>query len=102
MGFTLLDIVKKWFPTVRKVWADNGYQGFLVDWFYRYRPRKVLEIIRRKDKGFKILPRRWIVERTFGWFNGSRRLSKDYETLPESSETLIMIAMIRIMLARLK
>jgi putative transposase len=52
-------------------------------------------------KGFEILPRRWVVERTFGWFNWCRRLSKDYEVLPATSETMIRVAMIRIMLRRL-
>jgi transposase len=52
-------------------------------------------------KGFKLLPKRWVVERTWGWLNWSRRLSKDYEVLPETSETFIYVAMIRIMLRRL-
>jgi transposase len=65
--------------------------------------RWVLETIKRCDqaKGFVLLPKRWVVERTWGWLNGSRRLSKDYEVLPETSETFIYIAMIRIMLRRL-
>lgn len=53
------------------------------------------------EKGFKILPRRWVVERTFGWFNWCRRLNKDYEVLPATSETMIRVAMIRLMLRRL-
>jgi putative transposase len=63
----------------------------------------ILEVVLRSDtaKGFEVLPRRWVVERTFGWFNWCRRLSKDYEVLPSTSETMIQVAMIRIMLRRL-
>ena len=61
------------------------------------------EVIKRSDKaqGFVVLPRRWVVERTFAWLTQSRRLSKDYEVLPESSEAWIYIAMTRLMLRRL-
>jgi putative transposase len=63
----------------------------------------VLEIARRPEgqKGFVVLPRRWVVERTFGWLGRYRRLSKDYEALPESEETLILVAMINLMVHRL-
>jgi transposase len=59
--------------------------------------------IKRSDnaKGFVLLPKRWVVERTWGWLNWCRRLSKDYEILPETAETFIYVAMIRIMLKRL-
>ena len=62
-----------------------------------------LEIVRRPDgvKGFLVLARRWGVERTFAWLSFNRRLSKDYEYLPETSEAFIRVAMIRLMLARL-
>lgn len=61
-----------------------------------------VEIARRiADTGFEVIPKRWIVERTFGWFNWSRRLSKDYEQCPEASEAMIYLAMIRLMLNRL-
>ncbi len=66
--------------------------------------RKVrLEWIRRLngEKGFYVLPKRWIVERTFGWLNKHRRLSKDYKTLTETSEAMVYVAMVRLMLARL-
>ena len=61
-----------------------------------------LEIVKRSDdvKGFKVLPRRWVVERTFGWLGRQRRLSKDYEYLTETSETMIYVAMIGLMLRR--
>jgi putative transposase len=63
----------------------------------------VLEIVKRSDKrkGFEVLPHRWVVERTFGWFNRYRRLAKDYKRSIESSEAMLYIAMIRLMLARL-
>jgi len=63
----------------------------------------ILEIVKRSDDqtGFVVLPKRWIVERTFGWLGRYRRLSKDYEELPASSETMIYIAMIHLMLRRL-
>ena len=54
-----------------------------------------------EQKGFVILPKRWLVERTFGWFNWCRRLSKDYEILPETTEAFIYVAMIRLMLKQL-
>ena len=70
-------------------------------------PRKVsllkLEIVRRSDtaKGFEVLPQRWIVERTFGWLNRYRRLSKDYELFAQTAENIIYMAMINLMLHRL-
>jgi putative transposase len=69
----------------------------------RPRRRITLEIVRRSDaqKGFVVLPKRWIVERTFGWFNRCRRLSKDYEYLTETSEAMIHVAMINLMVRRL-
>jgi transposase len=65
--------------------------------------RWILETIKRSDsaKGFVLLPKRWVVECTWGWLNWSRRLSKDYEVLPETSETFIYVAMIRLLLRRL-
>ncbi len=93
------------FTKIRLIWADGGYSGELVDWLHDLRNyRKIaLEIVKRNDdqKGFIVLPRRWVVERTFGWFGRYRRLSKDYETLTDTSETMIYVAMIKLMLARL-
>jgi putative transposase len=87
------------------VWADGGYVGALAQWVrgLRSRSRILLEIVKRSDaqKGFKVLPHRWIVERTFAWLGRYRRLSKDYEFLPETSEAFIKIAMIHLMLRRL-
>ena len=89
-------------PRLKLVWADGGYAGKLIGWV-KSSLSWVLEIVKRSDdvQGFQVLPRRWIVERTFGWFNRYRRLSKDYEYLTESSEALIQISMIHLMLRRL-
>jgi len=84
------------------IWADGGYAGKLIDWVKEH-CGWVLEIVKRSDdvKGFQVLPRRWVVERTFGWLGRYRRLSKDYEGLPESSESMIYAGMIHLMLRRL-
>ena len=84
------------------IWADAGYSGQLVDWVKEVRSW-ILVIVKRSDdiKGFQVLPRRWVVERTFGWLGRYRRLSKDYEGLTESSQTSIYVAMIHIMVRRL-
>jgi putative transposase len=89
---------------LRLIWADGIYRG-LGDWLGRLRQRRQLrlEIVqRRQDQpGFVVLPRRWVVERTLAWVGRHRRLSKDYETLPSSSEAMVYLAMIRLMLHRL-
>jgi putative transposase len=89
-------------PSLKLIWADGGYAGKLIEWT-RHLCGWVLEIVKRTDdlKGFKLLPHRWVVERTFGWLGRYRRLSKDYEELTESSEAFIRIAMINLMLHRL-
>lgn len=87
------------------VWADGGYAGRLVEWLWDVRVRRKirLEIVKRTDAagGFTVLPKRWIVERTFGWLMKYRRLRCDYERDPQTSETWIKIAMIHLMLRRL-
>lgn len=90
------------FPRLRKVWADGGYAGQLVEQAKGW-GKWVLEIVKRPEsaQGFQVLPHRWIVERTFAWLGRFRRLSKDYEALAETSETMIRLAMIRLMLRRL-
>jgi putative transposase len=92
------------FSRLRKVWADGGYFGSLADWLWQLRAhhRVRLEVVERTAAlGFQVLPKRWIVERTFAWLGLCRRLSKDYEYLTESSEAMIQIAMINLMLRRL-
>jgi putative transposase len=88
---------------IQKVWVDGGYRGdALINWVM-----KLLgwtwQITLRSDgtKGFKVIPKRWVVERTFGWLGNYRRLSKDYEKTTWSSESMLKIAMIDIMLNRL-
>jgi len=90
------------FPRLRLVWADGGYAGKLIAWV-KDSCALVLQIVKRTDdmKGFKVLPRRWVVERTFGWLGRCRRLSKDYEQNTKSSEAMIYVAMIGIMVRRL-
>ena len=93
------------FRRLRLVWADGGYRGQLVEWVrcLRERDKLRLEIVKRSDDvtGFAVLPKRWIVERTFAWLYRCRRLSKDYEYLTSTSETMIQVAMINLMLRRL-
>ena len=101
----LLGILRHRFSRLRHLWADGAYAGPLVNWVRALRPQRPirLEITKRSDqaKGFVVIPKRWIVERTFGWFNRYRRLSKDYELLPATSEALIQVTMIHLMIRRL-
>ena len=92
---------------LKKIWADASYRGKLIEWVHDLRQgrghrRIELEIVAKSDAGkFVVLPKRWIVERTFAWLGRSRRLSKDYEGLCETTETWILIAMIYLMTRRL-
>ena len=98
----VLDKLKGRFKRLVLIWADGAYAGELVDWV-KEALGVVLEIVKRPDDvlGFAVLPKRWIVERTFGWFNRYRRLSKDYEYRTGSSEAMIYVAMIHLMTRRL-
>jgi len=92
---------------LRKIWSDGSYRGELEQWVWnlrhgRGRRRIHLEIVSKPSTGtFAVLPRRWVVERTFAWLGRSRRLSKDYEALCETSQTLVVIAMTHLMAKRL-
>jgi putative transposase len=101
----LLAILRSKFSRLRLIWADQAYTGDLVAWLWGLRPwRKVrLEIVKRPEgtKGFLLLPKRWVVERTCAWLGRYRRLSKDYEYLTQTSEAMIRVAMIRLMVHRL-
>lgn len=101
----LLKALAHHWTRLRLIWADSSYAGELVEWVRQLRERRrvKLEIVRRSDatRGFVVLPKRWIVERTFGWLNRCRRLSKDYEYLTETSEAMIHVAMINLMVRRL-
>ena len=98
-GFYLL------FGRLQIIWADGGYLGALVEWVKGLRPfgKLHLDIVRRSDeaKGFQLVRKRWIVERTFSWLYKSRRLSRDYERRVEHSESHIYVCMCRLMLKRL-
>ena len=105
------------FPRLRHIWADQGYTGTLVRWaaqeygwtvqvvyptdrqFKRYAPDVVADL--GYETGFHVIPRRWVVERTFSWLGRHRRLSKDYERLASTEEALIYLVGIRLLLARL-
>jgi putative transposase len=91
----VLEKVRRRLPRLQLIWADGGYAGQLIQWVQE-RCGWILQTVLRPVHvtGFVALPHRWVVERTFGWLGRYRRLSKDYERLPETSETLIYIAMI--------
>ena len=102
---SLLDVLRHRFSRLRVIWADQAYTGDLIAWVWALRPwRKVrLAIGKRPEgtKGFLLLPKRWIVERTIAWLARYRRLSKDYEYLTHTSEAMIQVAMIHLMVRRL-
>ena len=87
---------------MERVWADGGYAGKLIAWVTSC-CQWILEIVKRTDdvKGFKLLPKRWVFERTFSWLSNYRRLSKHYEYWNETGEAMIQLAMIHLMLRRL-
>jgi transposase len=88
------------FDTVVKVSADGGYTGTLIDWAKAMFGYDVEVVKRNEMHTFKVLPKRWIVERNFAWMGWSRRLSKDYELCPTSSETMIWISFAHTLLKR--
>ncbi|MBV6397150.1 MAG: IS5 family transposase ISMac15 [Anaerolineales bacterium] len=84
------------------IWADGSYRGELITWVEVMLGWKLEVVEKPKDQnGFQVLPKRWIIERTFAWLVRQRRLARDYERLPETSEAFIYVAMIRLMLRRL-
>ena len=100
----VLKKVKDRCPRLKVVWVDGIYEK---EWLIAWTKSECgweLQVIKRTDdtKGFKLLPKRWVVERTFAWLGRYRRLSKDYERLPETSEAMIQLAMIHIMVRRLE
>ena len=100
----LKQLTRKEFPRLSVVWADGKYHNYnLYAWKKRHRslPWKLEIVSRPRDtKGFVLLPKRWVAERTFAWLGRSRRLSKDYERRTESSEAMIRIASIGTLLRR--
>ena len=99
----VLERVRGRHPRLRLIWADGGYNvGWLIAWVQTV-CHWVFAIVKRPEgsKGFVLLPRRWVVERTFAWLSHYRILSKDYEVLPRNSEAVIYVAMIHLMVRRL-
>lgn len=101
-------VLQTWFVKglcrIRKLWVDAGYlSGALRQWVAGLkRTHKIdLVVVGRQGKGFRVVPKRWVVERTFAWFLGYRRLSKDYEVLPRNSQAMVQISMIAILVRRL-
>jgi transposase len=99
----VLDKIRIRFPWFELVWADSGYHARQVDAAVAIVPALRLEIVKRSDdmKGFVVLPRRWVVERTFSWFGRNRRLTKDYENLVETLAAFVALACIQIAVRRL-
>ena len=91
------------FPRLELIWADGGYAGQLVEWVAAMLGW-TLAIVKRADdlRGFRVLPKRWIVERTFGWLGRYRRLSKDSEERTGSGEAMLYLAMTHLMIRRLR
>jgi putative transposase len=104
------------FPSLRHLWADAGYRGEDLRRWITEGLGLSLEIVQRKPRwvwvrndvepepipaGFEVIRRRWVVERTFAWISRNRRMSRDYESLPETGEALIYVTMVRLMLKRL-
>lgn len=98
----LLALLRQHFSTITLVWADGGYSGRLVTWAKTVL-HLTITIVKRTDdtKGFVVLPRRWVVERTFGWLTHHRRLVRDYERRPEHHEAMVWWATVTIMTRRL-
>jgi transposase len=92
------------YPFLKKLFADGGYQGpVFAKAQKKVLPNLAVDIVKRSDtaKGFEVLPRRWVVERTFAWFGRCRRLAKDFENLTRSALAFLKLASIRLMLRRL-
>jgi len=99
----VLDKIRRRFPWLELIWADGGYNAWQVDAAAAKVPLLRVEIVKRSDdmKGFVVLPRRWVVERTFSWFGRNRRLAKDFENLAETLATFFTLASIQLALRRL-
>ena len=98
----VLDKIRQRFNWLELVWADNGYNAWQVK-RCAANPGLRIEIVKRSDdmKGFVVLPRRWVVERTFSWFGRNRRLNKDYENLADTLPTFVTLAAIQLAVRRL-
>ena len=89
-------------PRLRHIWADQGYKDTMIAWFRQWL-QVVVEVVTRPaaQRGFVVQPKRWIVERTFGWFNRQRQLSKEYDVYAETTEQWVYLASIHVMMRRL-
>lgn len=98
----LKSILKRW-PWLRHIFADGGYAGPKLRGALQKIGKFTMQIVKRSDgaKGFEVLPRRWVVERTFAWLGRCRRLAKDFERSVESAQTWVLIANIRLLTRRL-
>jgi transposase len=99
----VFDRIRERFPWLQLVWADGGYNARQVNEAAARQPGLRVEIVKRNDdvKGFVVLPRRWVVERTFSWFGRNRRLAKDYENLADTLTAFVTLAAIQLGLRRL-
>jgi transposase len=103
-GILLLSTLGERFPLLMKLFADGAYQGPLFrKALAKVRPQLTLEVVTRSDciKGFVVLPKRWIVERTIAWLNRGRRLAKDFETRTRHALAFVHLASLRLMLRKL-
>lgn len=102
-GKLVIGKIVETFSTIKIIWSDSTYRGDLVDWVPKTLVGAKLEVVEREEgqKGFKVQPKRWVVERTLAWLGNYRRLSKDYERLTRNSEAMIYLASIRTMLKRI-
>lgn len=102
-AYGVISLLKGRFLRLKKIFADGGYRGELIEKIMKSFGW-VLDIVLRSDssKNFEVLPKRWVVERTFAWFESYRRLSKDYEFNTDTSEAMIQLSMTKLMLNRLK
>ena len=99
----VLDRIRQRFNWLELVWADGGYNARQVEHAVAAQPPLRVEIVKRPDDsaGFIVLPRRWVVERTFSWFGRNRRLAKDYENLADALAAFITLACIQLAVRRL-
>src|SRR5437868_14959074 len=99
----VLDKIRWRFPRLELIWADGGYNACQVDAAVAKVPPLRMEIVKRRDdmKGFVVLPRRWVVERTFSWFGRYRRLAEDFENLAATLAAFIALACIQLAVRRL-
>jgi transposase len=98
----VLDRIRNSFPWLELIWADSGYNAHQVSAAVAKVPSLRIEIIKRSDaiKGFVVLPRRWVIERTFSWFGRNRRLAKDWENLATTLQAFVALATIQIAIRR--